>query len=129
VERRVYVTSYLLPVEYYGPDGVEVADRLRKLLGHPATPSALYTYAAMDLLMSSIGQALPDTAALSGKTVKEQREAVTHALLQTFDRRSVVGTFSIDAHGDTTNELYGVFRVEGGELVRGRALNVTGPTG
>lgn len=123
VERRVYVTSYLLPVEYYGPAGVEVAARLRAKMGHRATPTALYAYEAMDLLMSSIGEALPNTAALSSKSVKEQRQAVTRALLHTFDRGSVVGTYSVDAHGDTTNALYGAYRVEGGEMVRGQAID------
>lgn len=128
VERRVYVTSYLLPVEYYGPAGVEVAHRLRAKLGRPATPTALYAYEAMELLLASIGEALPDAAALRGKTVKEQRAAVTRALLHTFDRGSVVGTYSIDAHGDTNNSLYGAYRVEDGEMVRGQAID-TGPAG
>jgi hypothetical protein len=54
--------------------------------------------------------------------------AVTAALLHTFDRGSVVGTYSIDVHGDTTNTLYGAYRVENKELVRGQAID-TGATG
>ena len=56
------------------------------------------------------------------------RAAVTAALLHTFDRGSVVGTYSIDVHGDTTNTLYGAYRVENKDLVRGQAI-VTGATG
>jgi ABC-type branched-subunit amino acid transport system substrate-binding protein len=128
VERRVYITSYLLPVEYYGPLGVEVFDRLAAKLGRNPTPTALYAYEAMDLLLASIGEALPDAAAIKGKTVKQQRAAVTAALLHTFDRGSVVGTYSIDVHGDTTNTLYGAYRVENKELVRGQAID-TGASG
>jgi branched-chain amino acid transport system substrate-binding protein len=128
VERRVYITSYLLPVEYYGPLGVEVFDRLTAKLGRMPTPTALYAYEAMDLMLASIGEALPDAAAINGTTVKEQRAAVTSALLHTFDRGSVVGTYSIDVHGDTTNTLYGAYRVENRELVRGQAID-TGASG
>ncbi len=128
VERRVYITSYLLPVEYYGPLGVEVFGRLAAKLGRKPTPTALYAYEAMDLLLASIGEALPDAAAIKGKTVKQQRAAVTAALLHTFDRGSVVGTYSIDVHGDTTNTLYGAYRVENKDLVRGQAID-TGATG
>jgi ABC-type branched-subunit amino acid transport system substrate-binding protein len=128
VERRVYITSYLLPVEYYGPLGVEVFDRLAAKLGRKPTPTALYAYEAMDLLLASIGEALPDDTAIKHTTVKAQRAAVTAALLHTFDRGSVVGTYSIDVHGDTTNTLYGAYRVENKELVRGQAID-TGANG
>jgi len=128
VERRVYITSYLLPVEYYGPLGVEVFNRLAAKLGRNPTPTALYAYEAMSLLLASISEALPDAAAITGKTVKAQRAAVTAALLHTFDRGSVVGTYSIDVHGDTTNTLYGAYRVENKNLVRGQAID-TGASG
>jgi len=128
VERRVYITSYLLPVEYYGPLGVEVFDRLAAKLGRKPTPTALYAYEAMSLLLASISEALPDAAAVKGKSVKQQRAAVTAALLHTFDRGSVVGTYSIDVHGDTTNTLYGAYRVENKNLVRGQAID-TGASG
>ncbi len=122
LERRVYITSYLLPIGYYGPMGVEVSDRLTGALGRTPTPTALYAYEAMDLLLASIAKALPDAKSLSGRTVKQQREAITTALLRTFDRGSVVGTYSIDAYGDTTASLYGAYRVEDGELVRGQVM-------
>ena len=128
IERRVYITSYLLPVEYYGPLGVEVFERLAAKMGRSPTPTALYAYEAMSLLLASISEALPDAAAITGKTVKAQRAAVTAALLHTFDRGSVVGTYSIDVHGDTTNTLYGAYRVENKDLVRGQAID-TGASG
>lgn len=123
VERRVYITSYLLPIAYYGPMGVEVFERLRVRLGRRPTPTALYGYEAMALLLSSIAEALPDDASLSRQTVTQQRAAVTRALLHTHDRGSVVGTYSIDVHGDTQNSLYGAYRVENRELVRGQVID------
>jgi branched-chain amino acid transport system substrate-binding protein len=123
VERRVYITSYLLPIQYYGPVGYEVFQRLTKRLGRNPTPTALYAYEAMTLLLEAVHEALPDQASLKSRTTKEQRAAVTAALLHTFDRGSVIGTYSIDVHGDTTSRLYGAYRVENKELVRGQAID------
>ena len=123
VERRVYITSYLLPIQYYGPLGDAVFQRLSKRLGRSPTPTALYAYEAMSLLLGAIHEALPDEASLKSRTVTEQRAAVTAELLHTFDRGSVIGTYSIDVHGDTTNTLYGAYRVENKELVRGQAID------
>ena len=39
------------------------------------------------------------------------------ALFETTDRRSVLGTYSIDENGDTSLTDYGAYRVEGGELI------------
>jgi branched-chain amino acid transport system substrate-binding protein len=46
-----------------------------------------------------------------------RRSKVRAALFSTRDRRSVLGTYSIDRNGDTTLRRYGVYRIVGGELV------------
>ena len=45
------------------------------------------------------------------------RASVIEALFATKDRKSILGTYSIDENGDTTLTDYGVFRIDGGELV------------
>jgi branched-chain amino acid transport system substrate-binding protein len=45
------------------------------------------------------------------------RQAMIDALFDTKGRKSVLGTYDIDQNGDTTLTDYGVYRIEGGELV------------
>lgn len=122
VERRVYITTYGLPPGNYGPRGVEVTARLREALGHTPPPNALFAHEAMDLALSSIARGVP-TPAAAARPIAAQRRAVVRAAFATHDRASVIGTYSIGITGDTSTELYGGYRVEGGDLVRGRAIN------
>lgn len=122
VERRVYITTYGLPPGNYGPLGVEVTARLRERMGHTPPPNALFAYEAMQLALSSIARGVP-TAASAARPITAQRRSVVRAAFATRDRASVIGTYSISITGDTTTELYGGYRVEDGNLVRGRAIN------
>jgi branched-chain amino acid transport system substrate-binding protein len=47
---------------------------------------------------------------------------VIDALFATKDRRSVLGTYSIDENGDTTLTDYGLYRIDRGELAFERTL-------
>ncbi|HEV2768640.1 MAG TPA: hypothetical protein VGV40_00450, partial [Solirubrobacteraceae bacterium] len=42
---------------------------------------------------------------------------VLEALFSTSDRRSVLGTYSVQDSGDTTLDAYGVYGIESGRLV------------
>lgn len=126
LERRFFITTYQLPISTYGPDGVHLFERMKVAFGREPSAQALYAYEAMALLLDSIKAALPNSAALSRMSIRQQRLAVTNAMMHTVDRGSVVGTYSIDLHGDTNSDLYGAYRVEGGELVRGQALQTDG---
>ena len=44
------------------------------------------------------------------------RSKVRAAIFATRNRRSVLGTYSIDANGDTTLRRYGVYTINGGQL-------------
>ena len=44
------------------------------------------------------------------------REAVVEQLFATKDRQSVLGSYSIDANGDTTLTDYGAYTIKGGKL-------------
>jgi branched-chain amino acid transport system substrate-binding protein len=70
-------------------------------------PWAIYGYEAMSLLLDSIRRA--------GARANE-RAAVVDALLSTRNRRSVLGTYSIDENGDTTRTDFGVLGIAAGML-------------
>jgi branched-chain amino acid transport system substrate-binding protein len=68
-------------------------------------PYAIYGYEAMSLALDAIKR--------SGTGTKAD---ILKALFATKDRDSVLGTYSIDANGDTTLSDYGVYKVVNGEL-------------
>ena len=49
-----------------------------------------------------------------------EKADVVKALFATKDRDSVLGTYSIDANGDTSLTDYGVYAIKDGELVSTR---------
>ena len=51
------------------------------------------------------------------------RADVVNALLHTNNRHSVIGTYSINAQGDTTLASYGLYRISGGRLVFSKVLD------
>lgn len=72
---------------------------------------AVYGYEAMSLALDAIAR--------SGDG---SRGRVLDALFATRDRQSVLGTYSIDANGDTTLREYGVYRIRNGEFVFDRTI-------
>jgi branched-chain amino acid transport system substrate-binding protein len=70
-------------------------------------PYAIYGYEAMSLLLDSLRRA--------GARAND-RAAVSDALVATRNRRSVLGTYSIDANGDTTRTSFGVLSISSGSL-------------
>jgi branched-chain amino acid transport system substrate-binding protein len=82
----------------------EVAARSRFFVAQRA-PMAFYGFEAMALIL--------DAAAAA----QDGRASVVAAARATRERDSVLGRYSLDADGHTTNAAYGVLAVEGGELV------------
>ncbi len=121
-ERNAYVTTFQLPLQYYGPDGDRVSAALEQRLGHAPAAGSLFSYEAMALAISSIDKAYAKKG-FPERPLAAQRRAVTNVALQTTDRGSVIGTYSITATGDTSSTLFGAYRVEDGTLVRGRAVD------
>lgn len=98
-----------------GTDGIAVpwlardlkpaaAERTRLFVAQRA-PFAFYGFEGMVLILDSIAAGNHD------------RAAVVRAARTTTDRDSVLGRYSIDDHGHTTNTAYGRLIVIGGELV------------
>jgi ABC-type branched-subunit amino acid transport system substrate-binding protein len=80
-------------------------------------PDAIFGYAAMSLLLDAVSRA---TDHGSDPAV---RSSITRALFATRDRHGVLGTYSIDRHGDTTLRRWGVYRIENGRLVFWKAMS------
>lgn len=112
-----YVTSPILEPDQYPPAAQAVFASYRRLFGG-ATPSAytLYGYEAMEDVLLSIKRA-------------GRNAAKRPALLQTFfhelgRRDSVIGAYTIDAHGDTSLQRFDGYRVGAdGSLVLVRRLS------
>lgn len=110
-----YLTTPILPLADYPPPAAGVlADYRRRFGGRPG-PYALYGYEAMSVVLDAIRR-----AAERGN----DREAVIERFFQTKDRRSVLGTYSVLASGETTLSRYGVDRVSDGRAVFYRAFDV-----
>jgi branched-chain amino acid transport system substrate-binding protein len=76
----------------------------------PPQPYAIYGYEAMSLLLDAISRATD-----RGRKAAERAE-VARAILDTRDRHSVLGTYSINSNGDTSVDTYGVWRIVSGRL-------------
>lgn len=79
-------------------------------------PLAIYGYEAMSVMLAAIGRATDHGRAPA------LRSKVVAAIFATRDRRSVIGTYSIDSSGDTTLDRYGVWKVVDGRLEFWKAM-------
>jgi len=106
LDPRVTVTVATLSPDQYPPDGQAFFKSYTQKYGvaNP-DPYAIYGYEAMKLALDAIQR--------SGTGTKED---IVKALFATKDRKSVLGTYSIDKDGDTSLTDYGAYKVENGEL-------------
>jgi branched-chain amino acid transport system substrate-binding protein len=102
---RLYVTSPFLAPSLLPPEGHRFARAYRARYGHDAAPAAAYGYEAMALLLDAIRRAGENGDA---------RAAVIDEALSTRERRSVLGTYSIDGNGDTTLDAVSGYRISDG---------------
>jgi branched-chain amino acid transport system substrate-binding protein len=107
------VTVATLSEEDYGPEGAEFYEAYQQEYGK-AEPYAIYGYEAGQLILDVLERAEDPT----------DRASVVEALFATENRDSILGNYSIDENGDTTLTDYGVFRIEGGELVFDQKISV-----
>lgn len=103
-----FVTTPYLEESAYPPASKRFFADYRKAYGTDPGPEAIYGYEAMSATL----QAIRDAGSRGN-----DRKAVVDAFFGIRDRESVLGTYSIDEHGDTTLKTYGGERVEGGKLV------------
>lgn len=106
VAKRTKATVATLAPDEYPPDGQQFFDEYAQKYGEKnPSPYAIYGYESMSLLLDAIKR--------SGTGEKAD---IIKAIFATKDRKSVLGTYSIDENGDTTLTDYGVYSIKGGEL-------------
>ena len=86
--------------------------------GGTPDPYAIYGYEAMDLILDSI-EAVGDKG-------NDRQAVIDQVLKNTKGRESVLGTYDIDANGDTTLTDYGLYKIENGKLVFDKVIKGEG---
>jgi branched-chain amino acid transport system substrate-binding protein len=122
LDPRVLITVAALGPRAYPSAGRAFLTRYALAFG-PPPPDAIFGYEAMSLLLDAIARAT------SGGRDDALRSRVVAALFHTRDRSSVLGTYSIDAAGDTSLRSYGVWRVVDGRLSFWKAIPGAAATG
>ncbi len=115
---KTYLTTPVLAPALYPPLAQAVLADYRRTFGSEGTPSALYGYEAMTVVLDAIRSAGSHGA---------DRQAVIDRLFATSKRNSVIGSYSIDPNGEIVPARYGVDRVLGGRPVFYRAIDLEGP--
>ena len=106
VRKRVRLTNPTLARRDYPAAGRAFFAAFKARYGRFPEPYAIYGYEAMAVALDAIAR-----AGEAGGPSDAGREAIVDAFFATRDRQSVLGTYGIDANGDTTLGAYGVFRV------------------
>jgi branched-chain amino acid transport system substrate-binding protein len=115
VERRIRITTPTLPPRLLPPSARAFRARFRAEFGRAPAPEALESYEATQAILASI-------AAAGAKG--NDRDAVIRAFHAIRDRPSVLGTYSIDADGDTSLRSFAGNRLRGSRLVLDKVLQV-----
>ncbi len=116
LDSHVMITIATLDPASYPPAGRAFFAAYTRRYGVPQ-PYAIYGYEAMSVLLSAISRATDHGQRAA------RRSKVVAALFATRRRRSVLGTYSITPHGDTTLRRYGVYGIVDGRLVFSAAIS------
>ena len=108
VAARTYITVATIDPKDYPPEGQKFFKDYAATYGNkPPETYAIYGYEAMSLALDAMkraGSKCADKAAVSAQVYK------------TKNKKSVLGTYSIDKDGDTTINDFGRYLVKGGAL-------------
>jgi branched-chain amino acid transport system substrate-binding protein len=107
-QKNTYITVGTIDPKDYPPEGQKFFQDFKAAYG-TATPQpyAIYGYEAMSLLIDAMKRA--------GSNCSD-RQAVIDAVYKTKNKKSVLGTYSIDKDGDVTTNQFGRFFVKNGKL-------------
>jgi len=107
-QKNAYITVGTIDPKDYPPEGQKFFADFKTAYG-TATPEpyAIYGYEAMSLLIDSMKRAGANCS---------DRQAVIDQVYKTKNKKSVLGTYSIDKDGDVTTNQFGRFFVKNGKL-------------
>jgi branched-chain amino acid transport system substrate-binding protein len=118
---RTLVTVATLSPDEFPPAGKEFFDKYTQETGDKTpAPYAIYGYETMAVTLDAIQRAADQNGG------KVSRQSVIDAFFATKGRQSVLGTYDIDKNGDTTLTDYGLYKIEGGELVFEKVIKAGG---
>lgn len=109
LDARVIVVSAALPLDQYPERAASVMAQYTRRYG-PPEPSAIFGYAAMQLMLDVIDDAT------DGGRKQADRAKILAALFDGDRRRTVLGMIHIDNAGDVTVQRFGIYRIVGGQL-------------
>jgi branched-chain amino acid transport system substrate-binding protein len=113
----VLATAPWLGLKAYPPSARRVAAAYERRYREPMPAQALYGYEAMAVVLDAIRRAGDDG---------NDRAKVIDELLDTRNRASVLGRYSLDRNGDVTTRVYGAWRVRDGRVTFSRVLDPLG---
>jgi branched-chain amino acid transport system substrate-binding protein len=103
----------------FPPDGKKFFADFKTAYGVDSPdPYAIYGYEAMDLILDSI-EAVGDKG-------NDRQAVIDQVLKNTKGRESALGTYDIDANGDTTLTDYGLYKIDAGKLVFDKVIKGAG---
>ena len=114
VQKVTFLTAPTLSPDELPPAGQQFYKDYEAEYGEPQDeidPYAVYGYEAMAVVCDAIAQGGSD------------KQAVVEAFFNTKGRESPLGTYDIDADGDTTLSDYGGYTAEGGKLVFNKVIS------
>jgi len=105
--KDTFITNPTLPPNLYPPSAQKFFTDFKTTYGHDPEPYAIYGYEAMNAALQAI-----KNAGDKGNC----RENVIKGFFAIKNKQSVLGTYSIDADGDTTITDYGGNTIKNGKL-------------
>jgi branched-chain amino acid transport system substrate-binding protein len=119
IDPFVTITVATLDPSAYPPAGQAFFKTYQAKYGAPVA-YAIYGYESMALMLDAISRASSNGA------TQPTRAGVTTAIFATKSRNSVLGTYSINANGDTTLRNYGVWKINNGKFVFSKGVVAAG---
>jgi branched-chain amino acid transport system substrate-binding protein len=107
-QKNTFITNPTLDPKLYPPAAQQFFDTYKSKFGKDPEPYAIYGYEAMKDALLAISNA---------GDKGNDRQSVIDQFFKIKNRTSVLGTYSIDANGDTTLTDYGGNRIKNGKLV------------
>ena len=109
LDSHVVVLSAALPLKQYAGRAATVMAQYSRRYGVPE-PSAIFGYAAMQLMLAAI------TRATDGGHAQADRAKVLAALFSRRRWTTVLGSLRLNRAGDPSSERFGIYRLVGGQM-------------